>query len=357
MKQLLLFILPFLILCLSCTDKKADQSTRVCVADSVVVKTDSIVEKKYTIDPFPTIVSNPDMVLSSDTLPYDSPRSQRLSGSMIRRFFCGVVADSLFQLDTINTSYHLISTKKINEDVVLCQLQTKDQYSTYNYLATYNKSGKLVDAMYIWRMQYFETKDDSTKTSNYTDVRFSDANNFTLSYNYKEYELDRGASHNKPIYTEQDVMEYKISPSGIISLLKHTQHDEGVSRRIDHDSERCEWDLYRQMGILLSLPYSDNTKFERWNALAMKTDGAPSETLCYDVFYFVFMPQPEQTLAWIFQNRKLKDMMLEIAFCDYYTETAQIKAGVDACISKLKTPAMRNYFKQASKHWQEENNL
>ena len=103
--------------------------------------------------------------------------------------------------------------------------------------------------------------------------------------------------------------------------------------------------------ILTRYPYSDKKVLDRWNDLGNRIDVAPSESFDYHFFKYVFLPQPEKVLKWVYDNRDYKSMALIRPLGFYYTYTPQSRKIIDEAIARLGNPEMQAYYKEMTEQW------
>ncbi|WP_279167693.1 hypothetical protein, partial [Muribaculum intestinale] len=102
---------------------------------------------------------------------------------------------------------------------------------------------------------------------------------------------------------------------------------------------------------LTRYPYSDNKVLDRWDDLGNRVDAASSESFVDHFFKYVFLPQPEKVLKWIYNNRDYKSMTLTRPLGFYYTYTPQSRKIIDEAIARLDNPAMQTYYTEMTELW------
>ena len=108
------------------------------------------------------------------------------------------------------------------------------------------------------------------------------------------------------------------------------------------------------MNAILSLsryPYSDNKVLDRWDDLGNRVDASSSESFDYHFFKYVFLPQPEKVLKWVYDNRDYKSLSLTMPLGFYYTYTPQSRKIIDEAIARLDNPAMQAYYEEMTELW------
>ena len=353
MKHIFTIILTIFALCVSCKGKGAASAPNANKPDSI---------KELSVsNPFAFLeklgIDYESLIAKEDSLPAPSDKDLLLTTKEQGALLKGVIDADFNISDT--TSVYLVSVRQINDDVVLCQY--KYLYSDIEdvYIATYNAYGALIDAMYsgnYWdKSDLADNPSDSTEliSTEHTLIYFISDHEFTYTYNYKEIEHDINSDKDTTTYLQTISMCCNIEQNGKIAMTSPEveTYEEGIFRKWSGSGGKLEWDLMGQILALSRYPYSDETVLEKWNSLGNIVDGAPAETFAYYFFNYVFMPQPEKVLRYVYENRGDKCLSLTMPLIFYYTNCPQSRKIIDTAIAKLDSTAMREYYKGMTELW------
>lgn len=196
---------------------------------------------------------------------------------------------------------------------------------------------------------------DSTELicAEHTLIYFIADHEFTYNYEYKEIEHNINTDEDTTTYSETVSMCCNIERNGkiVITSPEAETYEEGVFRLWSGSDSKEEWDQVRKIQILTRYPYSDETVLEQWDSLGNSVDAATAESFIFNFFNYVFMPQPEKVLRYIYENRDYKSLSLTMPLGFHYTYTPQSRKNIDAAIARLDNPAMRAYYKRMTELW------
>lgn len=255
---------------------------------------------------------------------------------------------------TLEIIASLVAVSAVNESITMCLYYIKSLDEPERYIATYDSTGKMIDALFIGYGDEVERKlSDSTvlKAADNVITMFIAPQEFTHSRHYEEIEHNVITNRDSVTYSKSSSMTYNIDMSGKIEVTMEDNYEEGRFR-FWHDSEgKIEWNLYNEIQALLFYPYSDKNILKRWNELGNKVDGATAEAFKYYFFKYVFLPQSEKVLKWIYANRDSKSLSLTTPLEAYYNESPESKEVIDKAIADLDNPAIRAYCEDMTELW------
>lgn len=349
MKHILTIILTVFALCVSCKGKGTNAN-----------KPDSIKELSVS-NPFGFLdklgINYESLIAKDDSLPAPSDKDLLLTTKEQGALLKGVIDADFDISDT--TSVYLVSVRPINDDVVLCQY--KYLYSDMEdvYIATYNADGALIDAMYsgsYWdKSDLADNPSDSTEliSAEHTLIYFIADHEFTYTYEYKEIEHNINSDKDTITYLQTNLMCCNIEQNGKIAMTSPEveTYEEGVFRLWIGSGSKDEWEKIAKIQTLARYPYSDETVLEKWDSLGNNVDAAVAESFVFHFFNYVFMPQPEKVLRYVYENRDYKSLTLTRPPGFYYTYSPQTRKVIDTAIAKLDSPAMRRYYKEMTALW------
>ena len=353
MKHILTIILTIFALCVSCKGKGAASAPNANKPDSI---------KELSVsNPFGFLdklgINYESLIAKEDSLPAPSDKDLLLTTKEQGALLKGVIDADFDISDT--TSVYLVSVRQINGDVVLCQY--KYLYSDIEdvYIATYNADGALIDAMYsgsYWdKSDLADNPSDSTEliSTEHTLIYFISDHEFTYTYNYKEIEHDINSDKDTTTYLQTISMCCNIEQNGKIAITSPEveKYEEGVFRLWIGSGSKDEWEKIAKIQTLARYPYSDETVLEKWDSLGVFVDGSVAESFVFHFFNYVFMPQPEKVLRYVYENRDYKSLSLTMPLGFYYTYSPQTRKVIDTAIAKLDSPAMRKYYKEMTELW------
>ena len=176
------------------------------------------------------------------------------------------------------------------------------------YIATYNADGALIDAMYAgsyWdKSDLADNSSDSTELiyAEHTLIYFIADHEFTYTYNYKEIEHDINSDKDTTTYSQTISMCCNIAQNGKIAITSPEieTYEEGVFRLWIGSGSKDEWEKTAKIQTLTHYPYSDETILEKWDSLGNEVDAAVAESFVFHFFNYVFMPQPEKVLRYVY---------------------------------------------------------
>lgn len=353
MKYLLLIIIALLTLCISCKGKSNTSPSNDNKHDSITEINDSKsfeFLRKLGIE-------EESLIAKDDSLPAPSDRDYLLTAKEQGALLKGVITSNFNLSDT--ASAYLVSVRQINDNVVLCQYKYLFSDLEDVYIATYNTDGVLIDAMYAgncWdKSDLIDNPSDSTELicAEHTLIYFITDHEFTYNYEYKEIEHNINTDEDTATYSKTVSMCCNIEMNGkiVISLPEADAYEEGVFRLWSGSDSKEEWDLIGKIQTLTHYPYSDESVLDKWDSLGNSVDGATAESFIFNFFNYVFMPQPEKVLKYIYENREYKSLSLTMPLGFYYTYTPQSRKNIDAAIARLDNPAMLAYYREMTELW------
>lgn len=353
MKHLVLIIIAVLTLCISCKGKSKTSTSNDNTHDSIT--------EIYDSNSFEFLrklgIEEESLIAKDDSLPAPSDRDYLLTTKEQGALLKGVITSDFNLSDT--ASVYLVSIRQINDNVVLCQYKYMFSDEDVLYIATYNTDGVLIDAMYAgnyWdKSDLVDNPSDSTELicAEHTLIYFIADHEFTYNYEYKEIEHNINTDEYTATYSETVSMCCNIERNGkiVITSPEAETHEEGVFRLWSGSDSKEEWDQVRKIQTLTRYPYSDETVLEQWDSLGNSVDAATAESFIFNFFNYVFMPQPEKVLRYIYENRDYKSLSLTMPLGFYYTYTPQSRKNIDSVIARLDNPAMRAYYKRMTELW------
>lgn len=353
MKHILTIILTVFALCVSCKGKGAASASNANKPDSI--------NELSAGNPFAFLeklgIDYESLIAKGDSLPAPSDKDLLLTTKVQGALLKGVVGADFDISDS--ASLYLISVRPVNDDVVLCQYKYLYSGMEDVYIATYNADGALIDAMYSG--SYWDKSDLADNPSNSTElistehtlIYFISDHEFTYTYDYKEIEHDINSDKDTTTYLQTISMCCNIEQNGKIAMTSPEveTYEEGVFRLWIGSGSKDEWEKIAKIQTLARYPYSDETVLEKWDSLGNIVDGAPAETFADYFFNYVFMPQPEKVLRYIYENRGDKSLSLTMPLLFYYTNSPQSRKVIDTAIANLDSPAMREYYKEMTELW------
>lgn len=353
MKHIFTMILTIFALCVSCKGKGAASASNANKPDSITEMSGGnpfAFLEKLGIDYEPLIARD-------DSLPAPSDKDLLLTTKVQGALLKGVIGADFNISDS--ASLYLISVRSVNDDVVLCQYKYLYSGMEDVYIATYNADGALIDAMYAgcyWdKSDLVDNPTDSTEliSTEHKLIYFIADHEFTYTDKYSEIEHNSNSDKDSTTYSHTESMCYNIEKNGKIAITSPEveTYEEGVFRKWSGSGGKLEWDLMGQILALFRYPYSDETVLEKWNSLGNIVDGAPAETFADLFFNYVFKPQPEKVLRYIYENRGDKCLSLTMPLIFYYTNCPQSRKIIDTAIANLDSPAMREYYKEMTELW------
>lgn len=353
MKHILTIILTIFALCVSCKGKGAALASNANKPDSI--------KELSAGNPFAFLeklgIDYESLIAKDDSLPAPSDKDLLLTTKEQGALLKGVI-DADFEIpDT--TSVYLVSVRPINNDVVLCQY--KYLYSDMEdvYIATCNANGAFIDGMYVgssWdKSDLVDSLSDSTELI-YVEhilIYFIADHEFTYAYEYKEIEHNINSDKDTTTYSQTISMCCNIERNGKIAITSPEveTYEEGVFRLRIGSGSKDEWEKTAKIQTLSRYPYSDETVLEKWDSLGNQVDSAVAESFVFHFFNYVFMPQPEKVLRYVYENRDYKSLSLTMPLGFYYTYSPQTRKVIDTAIAKLDSPAMRKYYKEMTELW------
>lgn len=351
MKNLITVVLIFLSLCISCKSKNPAATDSENKPDSV-----TLTHVNQPLEFLTNLGIKTDTIIKFDSFPqYKSDINIRLNRKQKHKLVREILAHDIYPDSIIKAKTTLVGLGVINENVAFCIYDIQYHNDRQGYIATYNSTGKIIDAVFIGeREKVYEPKEkliDSTRliASTKFATKFINPQQFTYSNQYKQ--IEHIINQDSITFLRDISMDYSIGNDGKIKLDKSDVKEDGIYR--GWKSEKYESDLYDEMIMLIRYPYSDETALERWNELGTRVDGAPAESFCYYFYKYVFVPQPQKVLRWIYDNRDLESPFLPMAIEDYYPYYKESKVFVDSEIAKLDNTAMRDYYKELKTRWVE----
>ena len=345
MKHILLIITVILILNVSCRGKGSSSASSDSRHDSIVAIDDNRsfeFLKKLGIE-------YESLIAKDDSLPAPSDRDFLLTTHEQCSLLRGIITPDFAPSDT--ASAYLVAVRQINDNVILCQYKYLFSDAEDVYIATYDTDGHLIDAMFAgndWdKSDLLDNPSDSTELicAEHTLIYFIADHEFTYNYEYKEIEHNVNTDKDTTTYSQMASMTCNIESNGKIDITMEDGYEDGVFRLCRGSDSKMEWKLMNDMLSLTRYPYSDNKVLDRWNDLGNRVDAASYESFVYHFFKYVFLPQPEKVMKWVYNNREYKSMTLTRPLGFYYTYTPQSRKIIDKAIARLDNPAMQAYYK------------
>lgn len=350
MNKILLILSALIALCISCNNKGSVSESKDKFQDSLV---DTINNNPFNF--LEKIGINYErLIVKKDTLPAPSVKDLILTKKEQSSLLKGIIAPIIENCDTL--SVYLVAVRQINDDIVLCQ------YSSYSdlknvYIVTYNSDGVIIDAMFAgstWNnadMVYNFSNSNELITNECTYLHFIGEHEFIICSNYEELETNAVSRNDSITYSETVSMTYNIEDDGKFKMTMIDKIEEGNFR---HDKK--EWDLTNEILILKLYPYSDEKILNFWNELGNRVDASTSESFDYHFFNYVFLPQSEKVLKWIYNNHDNKLLTLTRPLEFYYALLPQSRKIIDDAIDKLDNQTMQAYYKEMTELWKSEVN-
>jgi len=258
-----------------------------------------------------------------------------------------------------HTAY-IISAKRVNNDVILCQLATTHSDNEDIYIATYHNDGRLVDAMFTghrWDnsdlIDPAETDSTELVSATTAQIIFASHDQFKLTRTYTESSVNYDADSSINTFISKTTTRYKVLPSGQISLVNFNREENGTFRAwIDG---KHEWNIFETMEELLQYPYSDTSALDKWNSLGVIVDGATAETFVEYFYKYVYLPDPKRVFEWIYRHRDIKSLTLTMPIVDKYISDADARSVIDTAINGLSDADMKSYFQDLTLLWKSYN--
>lgn len=351
MKHILLIVTAILILCISCRGKGASLASSDIRQDSIAA-----IDGNRSFEFLRKLgIEYESLIAKDDSLPAPSDRDFLLTTPEQCSLLRGVITSDFTPSDT--ASAYLVSVRQINDNVILCQYKYLFSDAEDVYIATYDTDGHLIDAMFAgndWdksELAYNLTDSTELVSVDHTLVYFIGDHEFTYNHEYKEIEHNVNTDKDTTTYSQMASMTCNIEPNGKIDITMEDGYEDGVFRLCCGSGSKMEWKLMNDMLSLTRYPYSDNKVLGRWNELGKMVDATSSESFVYHFFKYVFLPQPEKVLKWIYNNRDYKSMTLTRPLGFYYTYTPQSRKIIDEAIARLDNPAMQTYYTEMTELW------
>lgn len=353
MKHILTIIITVYALCVSCKGKGFVSASNVNNHDSMnEISADNPFEFLENLG-----IDYDQRIAKDDSLPVPSDKDLLLTAKEQGALLKGVINADFDLSDT--TSVYLVSVRQINDNVMLCQYKYQNNDLEDIYIATYNSGGALIDAMYVgncWdKSDFVGNSSDSTEliSTEHTLIYFIADHEFTYTREYKEIELNINTNKNTVTYSQMVSMCCNIEPKGKIVITSPgvETHEEGVFRLWTGSGSKDEWEKTAKIQTFTRYPYSDENVLEKWDSLGVFVDGSVAEFFVFHFFNYVFMPQPEKVLRYVYENRDNKSLSLTRPLGFYYTYSPQTHKVIDTAIAKLDSPAMRKYYKEMTELW------
>ena len=350
MKHLLLIITAILVSCVSCRGKGSASVSSDTRHDSITA-----IDDNRSFEFLRKLgIEYESLIAKDDSLPATYDRDFLLTTPEQCSLLRGVITSDFTPSDT--ASAYLVSVRQINDNVILCQYKYLFSDAEDVYLATYDTDGHLIDAMFAgndWdksELAYNLTDSTELVSVDHTLVYFIRDHEFTYNHEYKEIEHNVKTDKDTTTYSQMVSMTCNIKPNGKIDITMEDGYEDGVFRLRRGSDSKKEWKLMNDILSLTRYPYSDKKVLDRWDDLG-KVDAAPSESFDYHFFKYVFLPQPEKVLKWVYNNRDYKSMILTRPLGFYYTYTPQSRKIIDEAIARLDNPAMQAYYKEMTELW------
>ncbi len=351
MKHILLIITAILILCASCRGKGSASASSDTRHDSIAA-----IDDNMSFEFLKSLgIEYESLIVKDDSLPAPSDRDFLLTTPEQYSLLIGVITPDFTPSDT--ASAYLVSVRQINDNVILCQYKYLFSDAEDVYIATYDTNGHLIDAMFAgndWdKSEFAYDLTDSTElvSVNHTLVYFIGDHEFTYNHEYKEIEHNVNADKDTTTYSQMVSMTCNIDTNGKIDITMEDGYEDGAFRLWRGSDSKKEWRLMNDILALTRCPYSDNKVLGLWNELGNMVDAASSESFVYHFFKYVFLPQPEKVLKWVYDNRDYKSLSLTMPLGFYYTYTPQSRKIIDEAIARLDNPSMQAYYKEMTKLW------
>ena len=351
MKQILFILTTILTLCVSCRGKGSASASSNSRHDSIAAIDDN--------RPFEFLrklgIEYESLIAKDDSLPAPSDRDFLLTTSEQCSLLRGVITTDFAPSDT--TSAYLVSVRQINDNVILCQFKYLFSDAEDVYIATYDADGHLIDALFAgndWdKSEFAYDLTDSTELvfGDHTLVYFIGDHEFTYNHECKEIEHNINTDKDTATYSQIVSMTCNIKQNGKIDITMENGYEDGISRLWNGADGKREWNLMNDILTLTRYPYSDKKVLDRWDDLGNRFGAAPSESFDYHFFKYVFMPQPEKVLNWVYDNRDNKSLTLTSPLAFYYRYTPQSRKIIDEAIARLNNPAMQAYYKEMTELW------
>ena len=351
MKHILLIITAILILCVSCRGKGSASASSDTRHDSIA----AIDDNRHFEFLRKLGIEYESLIAKEDSLPAPSDRDFLLATPEQCSLLRGVITSDFTLSDT--ASAYLVSVRQITDNVILCQYKYLFSDAEDVYIATYDADGHLIDAMFTgndWdKSDLLDNPSDSTELicAEHTLIYFIADHEFTYNYEYKEIEHNVNTDKDTTTYSQMASMTCNIEPNGKIDITMEDGYEDGVFRLRRGSDSKKEWKLMNEILSLTRYPYSDKHVLDRWNDLGNRVDAASYESFVYHFFKYVFLPQPEKVLKWVYDNRDYKSMTLTRPLGFYYTYTPQSRKIIDEAIARLDNPAMQTYYKEMTELW------
>ena len=352
---ILMILIAVLTLCISCKGKGTTSASNDNKHDSIT----EIYDSKSFEFLRKLGIEEELLIAKDDSLPAPSGSDYLLTTKEQGALLKGVITSDFNMSDT--ASVYLVSVRQINDDVVLCQYKYLFSDIEDVYIATYKFDGTFIDAMYAgncWdKLDLVDNPSDPTELicAEHTLIYFIADHEFTYNQEYKEIEHNINTDEDTAIYSKTVSMCCNIERNGKIVITSSEDeaetYEEVVFRRWTGSDSKKEWDHMGKIQTLTRYPYSDETVLEQWDSLGNSVDAATAESFIFNFFNYVFMPQPEKVLRYIYENRDYKSLSLTMPLGFYYTYTSQSRKNIDAAIAKLDNPAMRAYYKEMTELW------
>lgn len=295
------------------------------------------------------------LIAKEDSLPAPSDRDLLLTTPEQCSLLRGVITPDFTSSDT--ASAYIVSIRQINENVILCQYKSLFSDTEDVYIATYDANGRLIDALFAgndWdKSEFAYDLTDSTElvSVNHTLVYFIGDHEFTHNYEYKEIEHNVNTDKDTTTYSKMVSITFNIESNGKIDITMEDGYEDGTFRSWRGSDSKKEWKLMNDILALTHYPYSDNIVLDRWNDLGNRVGAATSQSFDYNFFKYVFLPNPEKVLKWVYDNRDYKSLTLTRPLGFYYTYTPKSRKIIDDAIARLDNPAMQAYYKEMTELW------
>ena len=353
MKHILLIITAILILCVSCRGKGSASASSDTRHDSIA----AIDDNRHFEFLRKLGIEYESLIAKEDSLPAPSDRDFLLATPEQCSLLRGVITSDFTLSDT--ASAYLVSVRQITDNVILCQYKYLFSDAEDVYIATYDADGHLIDAMFTgndWdKSDLLDNPSDSTELIcvDHTLVYFIGDHEFTYNHEYKEIEHNVNTDKDTTTYSETVSMCCNIERNGkiVITSPEAETYKEGVFRPWSGSDSKEEWDQVRKIQTLTRYPYSDETVLEQWDSLGNSVDAATVESFIFNFFNYVFMPQPEKVLKWVYDNRDYKSLSLTMPLGFYYRYTPQSRKIIDEAIARFDTTAIQTYYTEMTELW------
>ena len=351
MKQILLILTTILTLCISCRGKGSASTSNDTHHDSIAA-----IDDNRSFEFLRKLgIEYESLIAKDDSLPAPSDRDFLLTTYEQCSLLRGVITTNFTPSDT--ASAYIVSVRQITDNVILCQYKYLFSDAEDVYIATYDTDGQLIDALFVgndWdKSDFAYNLTDSTELvyANHTLLYFIGDHEFTHNHEYKEIEHNVNTDKDTTTYSQMISMTYNIRQNGKIDITMEDGYEDGISQLWNGANGKKEWNLNNDILTLTRYPYSDKKVLDRWDDLCNRFDAAPSESFDYHFFKYVFMPQPEKVLKWVYDNRDNKSLTLTRPLGFYYGYTPQSRKIIDDAIARLNNPAMQAYYKEMTELW------